>query len=1185
MPADPSPQRYLANHINAVRTATVFTPSSVQSISNQVQQIPTARNGSAQVTISGPYSGVAEATYDIEIVDATITVPVISKPIVSGEGSATLSAITASAPAQEWTVTLTSAGQSLLFAGVDLEGAILQSRVGGATGNLLRLHIDQAAIVRTAQPFSLLHDLPIGAGSDSAPMEGPEFDYDAAVLGADGLIPPTSTAIAPDALNQAHRISFGDDPSIYLQYKQYKDGKWLYYLAPELKRAAAAGTVISYVTGGRTVTVTNGTTTDTFVSIVTLYDLLAKLNATGSTLIQATGVVANDRTPKGQAAHELQTRTDAHVEPSYGTGSAVCKGFVNTSCTSIAGTQLVIATCKANTRVGQEQWQLTSSLLGNLGVITTGQLFSNAYFTLKVPVVLPFNFGTQHANFYVQSIDFISRSGSDPDPTDTVCPVGLALGPNAIDGTVTLTWTKRPSGNCLCAGMPIPNLDTFCLGNDGGEGEGAMDSADIARMVVLRDWYADTVRANSAAWQKAFTPALPFSFGQLTVDQAPFVMTAAAPTGTATTGSIPSVTGFNPQPLTALVSYFQGVLTQIDALPAGALRTAGIAAWDTAIAEMQDDVDNNSRNLQTKATYNASEALTAGNAVAIWRNEAGALKVRKAVPGGERYGYVIADVASGAAATVYFFGTNAHVSGLVRGSFYVPLVDGTGGWTVITANGSEFYSVALSTTELNVLPGPISALYLAFLSDRYAARADWALMSAGILPKADASTAGSGDGCWLDWGGDFFDVRGPNGKYGPLFPNHKYWSVQRPNDQSPYYATHEFGLQVNDKCISRLKYGDKITLVIGNAGNASTYQLDDQCILPIIAGSDLYLAGGQDASLVQKWSVNGAVSGARPVYSYDPGAPAAYVDGTLLGFLLNPGGIPCVEGFSFRFSVEGGHWRWRKNAGAWSGSIDVPAGTVALDSGLSIAFATGAAPSFAALDRFSFRALQPWAVSNLISPDKARWQWTGSSANVVIDFGSPKTIDGLAIALHTLPAGATITLEGGNSAGVYLWTETPTWQTGVIGLAFATAHPARYLRLSVANATGGGIGWFWAGQMLRTSLSANTTPRRSYKMSRASAAMNGAAVYLGKAMSADVVWTAGAWSETDLTAFAALIDWIKTQNDEAFVFMPQASRSNEAYLVRIVTDDIDTPEEWDMNPDASTQRRFSARLPLQGFYN
>lgn len=69
----------------------------------------------------------------------------------------------------------------------------------------------------------------------------------------------------------------------------------------------------------------------------------------------------------------------------------------------------------------------------------------------------------------------------------------------------------------------------------------------------------------------------------------------------------------------------------------------------------------------------ASEALADGDYVNIW-DSTGTFKVRKAdanAAGKEAHGYVQASVLSGAAATIYFEGTNGHVTGQSPGPVYL----------------------------------------------------------------------------------------------------------------------------------------------------------------------------------------------------------------------------------------------------------------------------------------------------------------------------------------------------------------------------------------------------------------------------------------------------------------------------------------------------------------------------------
>ena len=103
----------------------------------------------------------------------------------------------------------------------------------------------------------------------------------------------------------------------------------------------------------------------------------------------------------------------------------------------------------------------------------------------------------------------------------------------------------------------------------------------------------------------------------------------------------------------------------------------------------------------------ASEALTAGDFVNLW-NDSGTIKARKAdaSQGFTKFadGYVKANVASAANATVYFDGTNT-LTGLTVGSkYYLSATAGTVTTTIPTTTGHiyQYLGKAISTTELSV---------------------------------------------------------------------------------------------------------------------------------------------------------------------------------------------------------------------------------------------------------------------------------------------------------------------------------------------------------------------------------------------------------------------------------------------------------------------------------------------------
>lgn len=1167
-----APQRFLANNRNAIRTA-ILTPSSVQAVTDSVLEVPLARTGSAAVALTGSFSGAEEAVYDVEVLDAAVSTKVASAPVFSGVGSGTLANISSTGTAQTYTVELGDNGIPVTSAGVDFEGVRLVARASGAAGNLVRLTIDQSTLVFATTSYSLLEDLAIGAGSETQGLEGPAYDWETAVLGADNIIPAT-----------AKRIVFGggDDGTVYLQYKRYVDGKWLYHFVPEIKRTIRAGTAVRFVTGGRTVAVTNGTTNESFSSIATLYDLLNAIK-TGSALLDVVGVIANDRSPSGQAARDLQTRTDAHVEPSTGEGSDYATGFVDTYANSGAQTELITATCYAvNGRdhplahLGAERWTVSGSLSGDLGVVVTDELYAGANFGFRIPRKSPPDSATPKGRFSVVGVNYVARDAGDPDPAP-LCPVALSLGPDASDQSITLTYTRRPSGDCLCDALPVPNLYTSCLGTiaEGGESM-SYQAANVTRLVSLYQWVADTVKKTS-------------DLTAYDAQQAPFVSSPS------------TAVGYVADSLLALAGKFESTLAELDALPAGAYYTAGVAAWDSVVTELQADVLAAFGSTQT-STFPAFEALSAGNAVGIFVDNDGITRVRKAIPGCIRYGFVISAYAAAATATVYWWGRVTTPTGTISAAGRYGMHQSTAGsWIdAATAAGSGITAGSPAVTLLPAIYSGASELYVpqnsriagmtALLTDRYKARLNWVYISAGISPlgKSSASVQESGDGCWQDYGDAYYwEVVGSDGGgYAPAFNNRPYYSARRASAKDKYFSTHEFAFQINVKCPNDLREGDQITLAIGDAASGATYQVGDVLTLPIIAAQALYLAGGQDGNAVQKWYVSGSVSGAMAQYTYNPATPAAYSSGGLT-FLLQPGGIPFAKGDRFTFSIEGGHYRWRKTvngvAGAWSGSLAIPAAATVLDSGLSIAFTPGAYPSFVTGDAFQFRVLQPWAVSNISTPGVERWQWSGAAPTLVADLGSSQSVSMVALARHTLSAGTTLLLEGGTAPGVYTWSQTLTWQAGSIVKEFA-AQTARYLRLTLGSAAGGGIGWWWAGTPLTTSLSASVQLRRQYLIERESVGIDQGGRSLGKAVGGTVAWSEGAMSEDDMAGVTALLDWCKDADDEPFILVPQISRPTEVLLARVNTDEVDIVDVWDYQPDAAYQRRFSAELQLSGVW-
>jgi hypothetical protein len=101
----------------------------------------------------------------------------------------------------------------------------------------------------------------------------------------------------------------------------------------------------------------------------------------------------------------------------------------------------------------------------------------------------------------------------------------------------------------------------------------------------------------------------------------------------------------------------------------------------------------------------ASEGLADGDYVNIW-DSAGTFKVRKAdasAAGKEAHGFVLASVLSGAAATVYFEGTNGHVTGQSPGTVYLSAsTPGAGTNTPPSGTGKVVQRIGFATAATAV---------------------------------------------------------------------------------------------------------------------------------------------------------------------------------------------------------------------------------------------------------------------------------------------------------------------------------------------------------------------------------------------------------------------------------------------------------------------------------------------------
>jgi hypothetical protein len=116
---------------------------------------------------------------------------------------------------------------------------------------------------------------------------------------------------------------------------------------------------------------------------------------------------------------------------------------------------------------------------------------------------------------------------------------------------------------------------------------------------------------------------------------------------------------------------------------------------------------------QNNTSAVASEALAAGDIVNLWDN-AGTASVRKAdgtAVGKEAHGFVKANFASSASATVYLAGNTLTTTGLTTGArYYLSTTPGTASATPLTTAGNVSQLVGIAANATTLLFDPEEAI-------------------------------------------------------------------------------------------------------------------------------------------------------------------------------------------------------------------------------------------------------------------------------------------------------------------------------------------------------------------------------------------------------------------------------------------------------------------------------------------
>jgi len=1105
--------RYLFNSRNAVRdadlSATNVVPSNVIYRTDEE-----TKAGGGDVSVTGDYTGAADTTIDIEIVSDTIDgSPRISQPIFVGVGNGTMSDVAAdnTVDAQEFVVTLENLGTETRTAYAPFQGVTLKAKNAGDPGNAIIITVDRSGLSKASTNYSLRNDLRQGTNE----YDGDFWNFGAVLLTADGKIPH---------INPPPRISFGDDPQVYIPYKFFRDGAYVYGFSPSPVRDVAAGAAVYLVTGSYKVEVTDGTDTEDFESIVTLYDALNAIRAT-SELLVVDGPITVDYVPGGQAAVDLSVWTQSYItEITYDGGDVIKDAVLDIAVSTDAPTELLLVTCINSALFGSETWKVMGNVSGRLDDAQTGVAYNVGGYDFTIP---PPSSAGAPSNSALISVDYAPANGHIDLPA--VCFRDPRIGSAAKPGTWSFVWTARPAEDCDCRDgdySGAPNFD--CLGVVDTEG-GVVSQQQIVRRLqeistVQRNLVGSNTTAipsqgfltdsgdvnmvkttagilkraldklaggtlNFPAWVTAteyadgatIQPSTPngYRYGA-TIETLNQKATSGGtePTWTTTIGATFADGSITWTCLGKLpLGMFDDAFTQWSAemsllAGVGSASAPNYPKWEASTPyALNDGVRPTAKNGHLFVVSDSSGAGNSGSTEPTW-NTSGGTTADGDLTWQDTGAYWTASTAYAAGALV------------IPGTGIVMLCTGAGGtsgsteptWPSIAGITISDGSVTWHSTLVGSVPSSGGAVPKPEYYDRWNTIVTDVLAAAGVDSGNFDVASANGDGCWHDYGADHWWVNDGTGiPYLPLQNGVYNYSCKSSldSDGNPVInSTHEWGFGIQVACPEKLVEGDRITVVVeGGSANSGGggYQNGDQFGIAVIHATPLQFGGGQTGDDTQTWSVIGTLpdgsTNALSNYSLLTTAPIGYDDGGL-SFLITPGQIDFTLGDVFRFSVEGGKFHWRQNGGAWSADTDIDS-TVSLASGLMANFAGGSAPSWVAGDLWSFAAEATNGVGGIRSPDDARMLWTGSTAIAITP--ADGAVDGIQIGDHTIPAGATITLQGSNDNFSTHTDVVLPWYAGHIW-AKLDMDFAKY-RLLIDK--GGSIQWLFLGQTFQPTLPTN----------------------------------------------------------------------------------------------------------------
>jgi len=1202
--------RYAGNNTNLARTGALTGTNAVASAA--IYRTDTAaKTGGGLALVTGPYTGAADTDIDVEIVDLLGSTPQVSAPAFSGVGNGSMTGLaTSGLAAQTITVTLEDLGTETRKAYAPFQGVTLRAKT--APGNGITISISQAGITRTATDFSLQEDVSKGVNE----YEGTHWDISALggmTLEPDGKVPTT-----------APRVMFGADPQVYVAFRKYKDGRYVYGFSPSPVRDVARGTRIYQVTGTRTMTITDGVSPETHTGCGSLYQALASIRDT-SVLVEVDGPVVNDRLPGGQAVVDLSVWTASYVIGIDPDGSYAClKAELQVTPATTAPTEQVTIQCISSGAIGGETWRVDSDVSGRLANATTAVTYSDGPYAFTIPA--PQIEGGQPSNTTGNIAFSYEPQTRENNLLPTVSVYRPVLGAAAKNGVYEFTWTKRPEPGCSEEGQVIGSPNADCLGINPPGDENVSDASRLRRLQRLTAAVRNHVGSNTAPFGHSSdadiaaiekgasilasglaklaggTTAWPSweASTDYAVDEVaePVVRNGYryAVTTAGTTGATEPTWGTT---VDGTTNDGTVVWTNIG-LAAFGMWDAVFDQWNNEAAMLAGAGSNDTAQTWTTLT----EGVVGGLLVPSTRNGCvyQSIITRRVTPssvdepsnfayhGVDEPGWPT-DENGGAASRIarafadsnttdwrlawrYWGARRQYAVGAIarpgNGRTYKVTTAGVSDTTEPTwptTSGGTVSDGTVTWTEFSAVDVAIAPTDAFF--ERYVTAMTDCLAAAGISVNFEFASV-DGDGCWQDHGDEGY-WQSTDG-YLPVFNNVYYHSSRQYIDENgePYnQSTQEFGFGIAVGCVNLLQYGDKCYLTISDVAGSSTgqgYQEGDTFTVAVQNAVPVPFGGGQTGDDTLTWSVRLGTDGRITDYALVTTAPAAYAyssGGDTVDFLIAPGGIPFALGDTFVAEIEGGRFKWRRDGGAWSSAIDIA--TTALADGLSVQFSGGVAPSWAAGDRWSYRAEATHGAVQMRTPIDGEFEWTGSTV-IEVEGGA---ISGVGIYAHRIADGATITLTGSddNFATTPL-SQVITWRRGNIWQA-VTANRAKY-RISIS--TSGAIRWLYLGTGTQMQIRTGAV-----ELGRLTKRHRIASVVSPAGIGATVVHEA--LTETATDALLDMLNHAGEFDDFLLGIVPNDTEADTG-LVRLDSDSVDIDDVFGFQPTSNTKRLQSVSLGL-----